>query len=173
MSEKTTLEVAGFRFTGGKIFLVLSALSATIGSLYGGFEIYKDYQDMKTQIQSYVAPDLSGIDQTLSVLEERMVSLEQLTESNGDSLAFVTNSVTRDVDSAMQDVQAVDTRVRAIDQSTNEATQSVLNAIRAQDRETQLLLSELEDEVEERLDELQEAVTEQIQQTLANPLAGN
>jgi DNA repair ATPase RecN len=173
MSEKTTLEVAGFRFTGGKIFLVLSALSATIGSLYGGFEVYKDYQDMKAQIQSYIAPDLSGIDQTLLVLEERMVSLEQLTESNGDSLAFVTNSVTRDVDSAMQDVQAVDTRVRAIDQSTNEATQSVLNAIRAQDRETQLLLSELEDEVEERLDELQEAVTEQIQQTLANPLAGN
>ena len=31
----------------------------------------------------------------------------------------------------------------------------------------------LEDEVEERLNELQEAVTEQIQQTLANPLAGN
>ena len=173
MTEKTTLEVAGFRFTGGKIFLVLSALSATIGSLYGGFEIYKDYQDMKTQIQSYVAPDMSSINETLSVLEERMVSIEQLTESNGDSLAFVTNSVTRDVDSAMQDVQAVDTRVRAIDQSTNEATQSVLNAIRAQDRETQLLLSELEDEVEERLNTLQEAVTEQIQQTLANPLAGN
>jgi len=81
--------------------------------------------------------------------------------------------VTRDVDSAMQDVQAVDTRVRAIDQSTNEATQSVLNAIRAQDRETQLLLSELEDEVEERLDELTEEVALQIQQTLANPLAGN
>ena len=173
MSEKTTLEVAGIKFTGGKIFLVLSALSATIGSLYGGFEIYKDYQDMKTQIQSYVAPDMSSINETLSVLEERMVSIEQLTESNGDSLAFVTNSVTRDVDSAMQDVQAVDTRVRAIDQSTNEATQSVLNAIRAQDRETQLLLSELEDEVEERLNTLQEAVTEQIQQTLANPLAGN
>ena len=173
MTEKTTLEVAGFRFTGGKIFLVLSALSATVGSLYGGFEVYKDYQDMKTQIQSYVAPDMSSINETLSVLEERMVSIEQLTESNGDSLAFVTNSVTRDVDSAMQDVQAVDTRVRAIDQSTNEATQSVLNAIRAQDRETQLLLSELEDEVEERLNTLQEAVTEQIQQTLANPLAGN
>ena len=173
MSEKTTLEVAGIKFTGGKIFLVLSALSATVGSLYGGFEVYKDYQDMKTQIQSYVAPDMSSINETLSVLEERMVSIEQLTESNGDSLAFVTNSVTRDVDSAMQDVQAVDTRVRAIDQSTNEATQSVLNAIRAQDRETQLLLSELEDEVEERLNTLQEAVTEQIQQTLANPLAGN
>ena len=173
MSEKTTLEVAGFRFTGGKIFLVLSALSATIGSLYGGFEIYKDYQDMKAQIQSYVAPDMSNINETLSVLEERMASIEQLTQSNGESLAFVTNSVTRDVNSAMQDVALVDTRTRAIDQSTNQAINTVMDAIRAQDRETQLLLSELEDEVEERLDELQEAVTEQIQQTLANPLAGN
>jgi hypothetical protein len=173
MSEKTTLEVAGFRFTGGKIFLVLSALSATVGSLYGGFEIYKDYQDMKAQIQSYVAPDMSNINETLSVLEERMASIEQLTQSNGESLAFVTDSVTRDVDSAMQDVALVDTRTRAIDQSTNQAINTVMNAIRSQDRETQQLLSELEDEVEERLDELQEAVTEQIQQTLANPLAGN
>ena len=173
MTEKTTLEVAGFRFTGGKIFLVLSALSATIGSLYGGFEIYKDYQDMKAQIQSYVAPDMSNINETLSVLEERMASIEQLTQSNGESLAFVTNSVTRDVNSAMQDVALVDTRTRAIDQSTNQAINTVMDAIRSQDRETQQLLSELEDEVEERLDELQEAVTEQIQQTLANPLAGN
>ena len=173
MTEKTTLEVAGFRFTGGKIFLVLSALSATIGSLYGGFEIYKDYQDMKAQIQSYVAPDMSNINETLSVLEERMASIEQLTQSNGESLAFVTDSVTRDVDSAMQDVALVDTRTRAIDQSTNQAINTVMDAIRSQDRETQQLLSELEDEVEERLDELQEAVTEQIQQTLANPLAGN
>ena len=98
MTEKTTLEVAGFRFTGGKIFLVLSALSATVGSLYGGFEIYKDYQDMKAQIQSYVAPDMSGINESLSVLEERMTSLDQLTRTNGESLAFVTDSVTRDVD---------------------------------------------------------------------------
>ena len=173
MSEKTTLEVAGIKFTGGKIFLVLSALSATIGSLYGGFEIYKDYQDMKAQIQSYVAPDMSNINETLSVLEERMASIEQLTQSNGESLAFVTDSVTRDVDSAMQDVALVDTRTRAIDQSTNQAINTVMDAIRSQDRETQQLLSELEDEVEERLDELQEAVTEQIQQTLANPLAGN
>ena len=173
MTEKTTLEVAGFRFTGGKIFLVLSALSATIGSLYGGFEIYKDYQDMKAQIQSYVAPDMSNINETLSVLEERMASIEQLTQSNGESLAFVTDSVTRDVDSAMQDVALVDTRTRAIDQSTNQAINTVMDAIRSQDRETQQLLSELEDEVEERLDELQEAVTEQIQQTLANPLAAN
>ena len=173
MTEKTTLEVAGFRFTGGKIFLVLSALSATIGSLYGGFEIYKDYQDMKAQIQSYVAPDMSNINETLSVLEERMASIEQLTQSNGESLAFVTDSVTRDVDSAMQDVALVDTRTRAIDQSTNQAINTVMDAIRSQDRETQQLLSELEDEVEERLAELQEAVTEQIQQTLANPLAGN
>ena len=116
---------------------------------------------------------MSGINETLSVLEERMVSLEQLTRSNGESLAFVTDSVTRDVDSAMQDVALVDTRTRAIDQSTNQAINTVMNAIRSQDRETQQLLSELEDEVEERLDELQEAVTEQIQQTLANPLAGN
>ena len=40
---------------------------------YGtGFEFYKDYMDMKEQIQEYVAPDLSEFDKQLAVLQEDM-----------------------------------------------------------------------------------------------------
>ena len=53
------LEVAGIKFRGGKIFLVLTALTTAGGGLWGGFEFYKDYLNMKEQIQNYVAPDLS------------------------------------------------------------------------------------------------------------------
>ena len=35
------------------------------GGLWAGFEFYKDYMDMKEQIQSYVAPDLSGFDKKM------------------------------------------------------------------------------------------------------------
>ena len=56
----TEVEVGGIKFRGGKIFLLLTALTTAGGALWGGFEFYKDYLNMKEQIQEYVAPDLSG-----------------------------------------------------------------------------------------------------------------
>ena len=55
------LEIAGAKIKGGKLLLVLPVLSALGGGLWGGFEFYKDYMDMKEKIQSYQAPDLSAI----------------------------------------------------------------------------------------------------------------
>ena len=61
MSEKTTVEVGGVKFTGGKLFLVITILSTLGGAAWGGFEFYNDYRMMKAKIEKYVAPDLSGI----------------------------------------------------------------------------------------------------------------
>ena len=51
-------------------FTVIFALGSMIGVLYGAFEVYKDYMDMKEQIQSYVAPDLSGIEEQIAVQQK-------------------------------------------------------------------------------------------------------
>ena len=44
------IEFAGVKFKGGKMAAVLLALSTLIGGLYGAFEVYKDYMDMKEKI---------------------------------------------------------------------------------------------------------------------------
>jgi len=72
--SSTTVEFAGIKFTGGKIFVLLTALSTLAGGAWAGFEFYDDYRDMKAQIQSYTAPDLSGIREDISVLREEMSS---------------------------------------------------------------------------------------------------
>ena len=56
------LEFAGLKFKGGKIVVIITALTTLIGGAWGGFEFYKDYLDMKEKIQSYSAPDLSVFD---------------------------------------------------------------------------------------------------------------
>ena len=61
------LEVAGIKFRGGNIFLILTALTTAGGGLWGGFEFYKDYLNMKEQIQNYVAPDLSEFDKNIAL----------------------------------------------------------------------------------------------------------
>ena len=72
---KTEVEFAGVKFRGGKIFIIITALSTLGGGLYAGFEFWKDYMDMKEKIEKYVAPDLSGFDKKLAVLKTEMESL--------------------------------------------------------------------------------------------------
>ena len=83
MSEgdgKTEVEFAGVKFRGGKIFVIITPLSTLGGGLYAGFEFYKDYTDMKEQIQSYVAPDLSGVDKKVAVFAAENLTIRQTME---------------------------------------------------------------------------------------------
>ena len=75
MSE---VEYKGIKFKGSKLLLLLPILGTLGGILWGGFEFYKDYQDMKAQITSYVAPDLSGFDKKLGVLNIEVTTTKEL-----------------------------------------------------------------------------------------------
>ena len=74
-------EFGGMTFKGGKMFVVLTALSTLGGTAWGAFEFYNDYRNMKETIESYVAPDMSGIEQTLAVQQEEMSSLRTLVDA--------------------------------------------------------------------------------------------
>ena len=67
-------EFAGAKFRGGKLVTVLTALSMLGGAAWGGFEFYNDYRMMKAKIDRYVAPDLSGINERISVMEEQVIN---------------------------------------------------------------------------------------------------
>jgi hypothetical protein len=158
--EGTSLEIGGIKFTGGKMFAILTALSAAVGTLYGGFEVYKDYMDMKQQIQEYVAPDLSKYDTELGVMNQRMENTERLTRSNSEMLGMMSDSMQRGVSSAMRSVDVMDTRTRENDRAMSVANRELMNELKSFDRENQARMKQLEASTEER-----------IQKTLANPLA--
>tara|TARA_B100000768_G_scaffold97626_1_gene91060 strand:- start:5254 stop:5895 length:642 start_codon:yes stop_codon:yes gene_type:complete len=71
------IEYGGVKASGSKILLIVPLLGTICGGLWGGFEFYKDYQDMKEQIQSYVAPDLSGFDKQIAIQQEHQVTVER------------------------------------------------------------------------------------------------
>ncbi len=71
------LEYGGIKASGSKLLLIIPLLGTLGGGLWGGFEFYKDYQDMKEQIQSYVAPDLSGFDKQIAIQKEHQVTVER------------------------------------------------------------------------------------------------
>jgi hypothetical protein len=63
------VEFGGVKFTGGKMFAVLTALSTLGGAAWGGFEVYKDYMDMKEIITNI---DTDAIDARNNEIEIKL-----------------------------------------------------------------------------------------------------
>jgi hypothetical protein len=70
VDPNTAISVGGINFTPAKLMIAGGIISSVLGGLYGAFEVYKDYMSMKEAIQTYVAPDLSAINQKIAVLEQ-------------------------------------------------------------------------------------------------------
>lgn len=69
-SKDTVISIGGYEFTPAKLMVAFTIVSSILGGLYGAFEVYKSYQDMKTKIEKYVAPDLTEIEKKLAIVEE-------------------------------------------------------------------------------------------------------
>ena len=67
------IEYGGIKVKGGKILIILSLLGTLGGAAWSGFTFYQDYLDMKKKITEYTEPDLTGIEERLSVLEATTV----------------------------------------------------------------------------------------------------
>jgi len=150
--DKTEVEFAGVKFRGGKIFLLITALSTLGGGLYAAFEFWKDYQDMKAQIQSYVAPDLSGFDKRLDVINKEMDSVRTTVNESTD--------YTRDIKNDLKnDIRKLEGIVEEIERSTKDTNRILEKDMRDYKRQVDKDIKELEKNVEDK-----------VQKALNNPL---
>ena len=64
-----SIEYAGMKVTGGKVFAILTLLGALGSGAWATFTFYQDYLNMKDKILTYTEPDLSGFDKKISLVE--------------------------------------------------------------------------------------------------------
>ena len=200
MAEQTEMEIAGVKFKGGKIFLVLTALSTLGGGAWASFEVYKDYMDMKEQIQNYVAPDLSGLNTKLEVLLEHQKTVEEhmnfvskelkmFKESSDDQIGYVKDMrngfrediqrVEKIMDQVEDDIKEVESDVRKMIQNAEERFENKRNALQndydnSKERLSQQSRNEskdLKDKMERDMTDLEARITKKLQRALDNPLA--
>ena len=105
MSE---IEFGGIKFKGGKMVAVLTALSTLGGAMWGGFEFYKDYMDMKEIIQN--------ID-----IEEIRAANELQLQKLDDAIEY-TVEIRKDL---AGDVERVEGTVRVLEEQVNKAEETV------------------------------------------------
>ena len=178
------LEVAGIKFRGGKIFLVLTALTTAGGGLWGGFEFYKDYLNMKEQIQEYVAPDLSGFDKETALTKKEMESKTDLIQTEVNMIiqememimseirlvSDVANELKNDL---RQDVRRVEKIVNDVEQQTKEDSRDNAQELKTTIKDIEDDMKKLEADIKEAQTELEEKIDKRIKRALENPLGAS
>ena len=160
----TTVEFGGLKFTGGKIFALITALSTLAGGAWAGFEFYDDYREMKAQIESYTAPDLSGIREDMSVLREEMRSVQDSVTQTSDYTRDIKNDMRYDLVRMEKIVDRVEDRVKKSEDDTREM-------IRIADERFDNKRDALETESDRKMEALEERLNNRLQRALNNPLA--
>ena len=181
-SKDTVISIGGYEFTPAKLMIAFTIVSSVLGGLYGTFEVYKDYIGMKKKIASYEAPDLSGFDKRLAVIEENSGKTSDYTRDIKNDLK---NDIRRNESVTEQIERGVKTAQRETEQEMRQARKDIredldkarveVNAIRKEmadarreiSREVEVLKRDTSKEVEV----LKREVDSKIQKAIDNPLA--
>ena len=183
------VEYGGIKATGGKLFIIISLLGTLGAGLWGGFEFYKDYQDMKEQITSYVAPDLSEFDKQLGILDIEVTDTKQLIRSEINSIKDIVSEAqdtTRDIRTTMKtDINLFSDQISAIDKRSREDGLETRTAMRNDENEVRQLIADTSkrwddklqkvdnklQKVDNQIEMLETKLDKKITKALENPLA--
>ena len=153
------VEVGGMTFKGGKMFLLVTVLSTLGGMAWGAFEFYNDYRNMKEMIESYVAPDMSEINQGLAVQSERMESLEA-------SMQILVADIDKLDSESFRNINNVEDLARQVDDRTAETQRELRDDVYALEEKVNDRLRVIDEDLREARKDLED----KIQTILENPL---
>jgi len=176
------IEYGGIKVGGSKLLLVLPLVGTIGGGLWAGFEFYKDYMDMKEQIQNYVAPDLSEFDKQLAVITEEMSLTREevkiIRDSIGEQVDFMRDTkhdlrgdlvrMEKILDKVENDIDAVEDEAQALMDRTKTDARNMINDANNRFNDK---VSGLEGYVKRELTSLEDDLDRKLQKSLDNPLA--
>ena len=137
-SKDTVISIGGYEFTPAKLMIAFTIVSSTLGGLYGAFEVYKDYQDMKSKIAKYVTPDLTEVYKKLAVIEENSQK---------------TSDYTRDIKNDLKnDIRRLEGVVESVERNAKQSAREATQAQKETDTELRQVRKEIDSKIQKALD---------------------
>ena len=150
----------GIKFKGGKIFAVITALSTLAA---GGWTVYKfidDYLELKEVVSAYTAPDLSGFDKQISLVQQEVEMMQSEMGMVLQEISLVSDVANELKGDLRQDVRRIETIVEDVEQRVKEDART--NA-----KELKEVIKDIKDD----MSKLEEATDKKIKIALENPLS--
>ena len=187
------IEYKGIKIGGSKLLLILPLLGTIAGGIWGGFELWHRYQAMEVKIAKYVAPDLSGFDKRIAIIEKsftkEMRALKTEVSIIKDSVVISTD-YTRDIKNDLKsDIQTLERTVDDIERRGKDAFKLVRDSIEVNDTKVRTMITVnsdrfdnrreqirndmvvLEKRINDLLATLKKEINDKIKKALENPLA--
>jgi len=147
-------EIGGMTFKGGKMFVMLTALSTLGGTAWAGFEFYADYMDMKEVVQNIDTDEI----------ESRNLRIEQMLE---DAISY-----TRDIKSGLRDdIISIEKQADRVEDKVRASEEKVRVMIDSANDRFETKRDALKSDTDRDMKELETRLTEKLQRALDNPLA--
>ena len=143
-----SIEYQGLKFTGGKFFIIISLIGAIIGGGWTGYKFYDDYLDMKQQVQEFVAPDLSGFDKRIELIQQEVSMLNEEMQMILSEVDLVASTAKELKDDLKSDVRQLEKDSR----HTESLVDSIKNSTREELRLFESMIKELEDNLQLEID---------------------
>ena len=186
------IEFAGTTFRGGKMFVVLTALSTLGGGLWAGFEFYSDYMDMKEVVQNIDVDAIAAENQkVILTMDNQMIRIEEAIEYTRDIKSDLRADVmemeqlverledkTDASEDRVKDSQnAIETHLETIRDEMNQLRKDVTESIREvealmreSEKDVRNTMRETEDRIDADMRQLDKDINEKLQEALDNPL---
>ena len=187
------VEYKGIQISGTKWIFVFPLIGTIIGGLWGGFELYKRYEDMEKLVSKYEAPDLSGFDKRLAIFDAQLKDKVQFVDLEISSLKEVIHTEINTLKELVQDAQEtardirtdikaevntqhdqianIDKRSRADSLETRTAMRNAENEIRDLITQTSKRWDDKLTKVDTQIENLEKKIDKKISKALENPLA--
>ena len=147
-------EFAGITFRGGKIFILLTALSTLGGTSWAAFEFYKDYMDMKEVVANI---DVSAIEARNNIIETKL----------DEAIDY-----TRDIKSDLRgDIMRVESQADRVESMVRDSQDKVRSMIDNADERYENRRDSLVRDTDAKIKEVEDTLNEKIQLVLDNPLS--
>lgn len=155
------VEFAGMKFTGGKMAILLTALSTLGGASWAGFEFYKDYMDMREIVQNIDVDAIRAENElTISKLDDAIDYTRDIKSGLRDDLLAIEKSVDR-----MEDkLRTIEVEVRDTIDNAEERFENRRDKLSDDYDQAYAKLRKEIEELEEKLDD-------KLQKALDNPLS--
>lgn len=158
IDPNTVITVGGYQFTPAKIMIAGTIVTSILGGLYGAFEVYKDYMDMKQKIAEYVTPDLSEIYKKMEVLDTSTSKMTEYSETIKNDLK--------------QDIRRLEGVVENVERSSKIDSRNTDSTVKEIQRNTDLTLKEIRKDTDTTLKEVRRYSDQSIKE-MNNELTRN
>lgn len=159
--KNTKMKIFGITMTPTTISAAFALIASFLGTLYGGFETYKAFQEM--------AEKLEVLD--LDAVEARNIAIERKLDDAIDYTRDIKNSLRDDIIRVEQVAERASNRVKDVQDDIDKRMRDLSDLSRESEKDVRDTMRETEDRIDAKMEKLDKNLRETLQKALDNPLS--